>query len=116
MRQSERGLRVEIEVGGGDRFFPCEYGRLRDHVAKFAYIARPGKRPQGTQSLVRKAQRGIVLTQEMFGDRHNILDTLPQRWNPQLNLAQTMVQIAPEPAGANHLLEILIGRRDNADI
>jgi hypothetical protein len=71
---------------------------------------------QNLQCFGGEGQARIGLLQEMLGQRHDVFHTLPQRRHAQTNLAQPMIQIAPEAAGFHHVLQILIGGRDDTHV
>src|SRR5450755_4198597 len=52
----------------------------------------------------------------MFGERNNILGTLPERRNPKLKLAETVEQVLAETAVLDRGFEILIRGGNNADV
>ena len=58
----------------------------------------------------------IVLGQEELGQRHNILRSLPQRGHCQRKLSEAVVKIRPDPAGFDHVLEILVRGGNDAHI
>ncbi len=76
----ERGAEPrEVDLGAG-RF----HRHLGDQVSQFANVSRPGMRKQRGNRLRGKILARSFQAQEMFGKGNDILGTLPQRRNAEL--------------------------------
>src|SRR5437667_264663 len=57
-----------------------------------------------------------VLREEMLGEERNVLATLPERRQGDRNDVDPVVQILPEPAFCDRLVEVPVGRRNHPDV
>src|SRR5690606_40376612 len=54
--------------------------------------------------------------QEMLRQQGDVLDPLPERWDPDGHDAQAVVEVAAEDTGLRRLLRVPVGGRDEADV
>src|SRR5258708_18162072 len=99
------------------RFLDLRLTRLHRHssnqVAQLAYIPRPAVRKQCGNGFGSERTARLFESQEMFGQRNNVLRALAQGRYAKLKLAQPMEKILPKPSRRYSLVEILIrGRND----
>ena len=52
----------------------------------------------------------------MFGEGNNVLRSLAQRWNTELELSEAMEKILTEAAVLDRSFEVLVGGGDDADV
>ena len=52
----------------------------------------------------------------LIGQRVDILRPLPQRWHAHFHATQSMKEIMPKSPFTDHLLKVLIGGGDDADV
>ena len=70
----------------------------------------------GRQPLDFAAEFGVVRFNEEIGHRQNVLTTIAQRWNPDVNHVEPIVKILPEHAVFHLLGQVAIGGRDDAGV
>src|SRR3546814_4592591 len=57
-----------------------------------------------------------IVAGELVGDQRGILEPVPQRWDIHHPFADAVVEVLPEAAMLDQLLQVLVGRGDDADI
>ena len=57
-----------------------------------------------------------VLAEQRLRDDENVVAALAQRGQPEVHDVQAVVEVLAEFAGLDHLLEVAIGRGDDADV
>ena len=115
------GLSLGIEMARQDRLASRSDQRAREDGLELAHVARPASFPKRLESLRRAARLGEPgppgeTRSEMPDQRRDVVRPVPQRGNPKLHHGQAIVQVLPEPALSDQRGEILVGRRDDADI
>jgi len=86
-----------------------------DLVLKFAYIARKGillQKSDGFWNKLHQFLAGVypVFCDESLAERHNVLDTVPERWQYKCYAIKTRVQIISKSRSRYFLLEVSIRR------
>src|SRR5215472_17249189 len=74
------------------------YCRLQHHVSKFADVAGPGVALQHFNCGLRKPEIGILLTENVSGERRDVLFSISKRRNMQNKVAEPMIKVAAKAA------------------
>ena len=109
-------------VGGGQRRrIAGEHDHVLDRVTKLTHISRPGVSHQhatrlGGNALDLRPVPRIRHVQEVFDQQRNILTPLTQRGNQHCRALDPEVEVLAKFFVGHLLLQVAVGRRNNADI
>ena len=111
----------EIKIGRRDQLALAHDHRALDAVFQFAHVDRPGVisddcdrvRPKTSY---RALVGAIEAAMEEIGEQQGVARPIAQRRHVEPHLIQAVIQILSEPPGPNHRRQILVRRRDDADV
>ena len=106
----------EVDLIGG-----CEQDRRFDEVAKFANVARPrlpfeGGQHRGPDPADISVQLSIEDFEEMLDEEGDVLDSLPEWGNIELDNFESIVEILPKTSVFDPSKEFSVGRCDEAKV
>ena len=110
------GQEREVEpVRRGERHEPLE------RVLELAHVARPRVRGEPVHERVGHRERGEPeplreAPQEVAREDRDVLGPLAQRRDAELHDVEPVVEILAEPARAHELLQVAVGRREDAHV
>src|SRR4029077_11649794 len=99
-----------------DLFSGAVDGGSSDYVAQFTHVARPGIAPQNLNCFRRETPPRVVLLQEEGRQRPDILRTLPQGRNANLDRIQAVIQVGSEPSRLYGIFQIDIRGRHYTNV
>ena len=99
----------------------AQNGRALERVAELADVARPVVPEQRLAGVPREARRRsrerlADVLQQRLAERENVGGALPERWDPDVEHLQPVVQVLAEVAAFHGLPQVAVGRRDHANV
>src|SRR5207245_3003770 len=118
-RRRGRARRVEREVLVGDEATFTQDGGPLEHVAQLAHVARPVVRDQRGLRLFGQAgggtdERACEVLQEGVGEQGDVALPFAQRWDPDLEHVQPVIEVLAELSTLDRLPEVAVGGGDDA--
>ena len=117
------GAAPEVEVGGGDLGAAREDDRALDDVLELAHVARPGVAGQRGHAPRRRGRapclpvaRRELLRRSARPARGMSLGAIAQRRQRDREDVEPVVEVLAELAVGDQLLEVAVGRRDDAHV
>ena len=115
-----RRLHELVDRAFGDRIFAAQQRQTINKVLQLANISAPGHGHQLRDSPIVDFAHGQTVFcrhhQEMLRKQADVFGAVAQRWHLDGDDVQAVEQILTKPALFNQGGQVLVGRRDDADI